>query len=120
MRAIRTALVGMGFLEIVTHSLIAHGPAKDFLGSGKATLEVDGERAGADPILRPSLVPSLLRVARHNHDHGSKSAQLFETAATWLSHDREHKERRVLCLLCDPPEADDSPQAAYVLARAAS
>lgn len=119
MRAIRTALVGMGFLEIVTHSLIAHGPAKDFLGSGKATLEVDGERAGADPILRPSLVPSLLRVARHNHDHGSKSVQLFETAATWLADDREHKERRVLCLLCDPPEADDSPQAAYGLARAA-
>ena len=119
MRAIRTALVGMGFVETVTHSLIAQSSADDFSVQGHGTLQVDGERAGADPVLRPSIVPSLLRVARHNHDHGAGWVQLFETAATWKFHESSHTERRLLGLICDSPEEDDSPQAAYGLARAA-
>ena len=119
LRAIRTTLVGLGFIEMVTHTLVSRAAATGFTSEGRTTLEVDDERAGAEPVLRPGMIPSLLRVARHNHDNGEAEVQLFETAAIFDRTDEGHRERRVLGLCCDPPSEDQTAQAAFGRARAA-
>ncbi len=120
LRAIRTTLVGLGFIEMVTHTLVSRAAATGFTSEGRSTLEVDDERAGAEPVLRPGMIPSLLRVARHNHDNGETEVQLFETAAIFDRTQNEHRERRVLGLLCDPPPQEATAQAAFGRARAAA
>ena len=119
MRAIRTGLVGMGFVETTTHTLIGADAASPFLHPGRGTLEVDDDRAGAEPTLRPSVIPSLLRVARHNHDAGTPEVRLFETAAIFDTEDSSHRERQVLGMMVDASPENDDPQLAYGVVRAA-
>ena len=102
---IRTLLVGLGFHETVTHTLISRTTASPFVADDRRTLDVDDERASAEPTLRPSIVPSLLRVARHNHDLGNADLRLFETASIFDRGDDAHRERRSLGLYVDPPAA---------------
>jgi len=98
-RAAKDCLAGIGFLETVTPTLIAECAAAPFFGDGESALRIADERAVAEPVLRPSLLPSLLHVARTNRDRGQTSVRLFEIAcAFWLDGDR-HEERRVLSLL---------------------
>ncbi|MCI0366047.1 MAG: phenylalanine--tRNA ligase subunit beta [Phycisphaerales bacterium] len=84
-RAVNDALVGMGYIETVTHSLIAENEAAAFLppGPGFQLTRLAEQRIVADPILRPSIIPSLLRVFALNRDNGVPSVQLFETASTF-------------------------------------
>jgi phenylalanyl-tRNA synthetase beta chain len=107
-RAAKDCLAGIGFLETVTPTLVAERAAAPFFGSGESALRIEDERAVAEPVLRPSILPSLLQVARTNRDRGQPSVRLFEIAsAFWLRADR-HEERRVLSLLLcggDEPQA---------------
>ncbi|MCH2160498.1 MAG: phenylalanine--tRNA ligase subunit beta [Phycisphaerales bacterium] len=119
LRAIRTGLVGMGFVETTTHTLVGAEAARPFLEAGRGTLDVDDDRAGAEPTLRPSVIPSLLRVARHNHDAGTQEVRLFETAAIFDTDESGHRERQVLAMVADAPLDDDDPQVAYGVVRAA-
>ena len=104
--AINSALVGMGFLETVTHSLISERAAEQFMPPGMLTLALEDDRTREEPALRPSVLPSLLRVFAHNRDNGTRDARLFETAATFSKHGEQHDERRKLALLI--PAADPS------------
>ncbi|MBX3374424.1 MAG: phenylalanine--tRNA ligase subunit beta [Phycisphaeraceae bacterium] len=102
-RAVSELLVGMGFQETVTHTLVSEAHARAFLFPGDDAIRVDDERAGGEPILRPSLLPSLLRVIRHNLDHGQRDVMVFESAATFAQAVRArgedtHREQRVLAL----------------------
>lgn len=120
LHAMRTALVGLGFIECVTHSLIARDIAGHFVDASCSVLEVDDDRAGAEPALRPTLAASLLRVLKHNHDHGVTPLSVFETAATWHEpSEGTHCERRMLALACDPPATTPTAQGAYAAARIA-
>src|SRR5690606_2873886 len=100
------ALVGMGFLETTTHSLISESAAEAFLASGLSLQRVADERAGAEPVLRPSLLPSLLRVLAHNRDSGVSDVKLFETAATFATAGDSHVERVKLAMVM-PTDAPD-------------
>jgi phenylalanyl-tRNA synthetase beta chain len=108
LNAVREMLVGAGFHESVTHTLIGPDAAAAFLETGHAVLTVDDDRAAAEPILRPSLVPSLLRVAKHNHDLGTSNVRFFETASVFDQCKGVHRERRLLGLLVDPPAGSRS------------
>lgn len=120
---IKDLLVGLGYHETVTHTLIGRDAAKPFIAEGRSPLEVDDDRAAAEPTLRPSIIPSLLRVAGHNHDLGTASVRLFETGATFDRLDGEHRETTRLGLLADPPAGTDpkdrlaSAQAAFGIVR---
>ncbi len=107
-QAVNNALVGMGFLETITHSLISERAAEQFLPPGMTTLSLDDDRTREEPALRPSILPSLLRVFAHNRDHGTRDARLFETASTFGQHGDRHLETRNLALLIP---ADDSAEA---------
>jgi len=82
-RDVKDLLVGMGFVETITHSLVSEKSAEAFLPSGAKALRVDDERAGGEPALRPSVVTSLLRVRRHNEDQGAANLRLFEFASAF-------------------------------------
>lgn len=114
-RAINEVLVGIGFVETVTHSLIDARDAEAFLpaGSGLVGLEAaatsTAEHTQAGTVLRPSLLPSLLRVLAHNHDNGVRRLWLFESAKTFLKTPTSHDERQQLALVMDAGAASDAP-----------
>ena len=108
-RDVKDLLVGMGFVETITHSLVAEKAAEAFLPAGATVLRVDDERAGGEPALRPSVVTSLLRVRRHNEDQGLAQLRLFEFASAFHHAGGTHVERPTLALVADAPtDARDS------------
>ncbi len=105
-RAVNDALVGMAYVETVTHSLVSEQSAAAFLPPGMTALRIEDVRAGAEPVLRPSILPSLLRVFAHNRDNGVDDVRLFETASTFALMNDMHLERVNLALLA--PGGDES------------
>jgi phenylalanyl-tRNA synthetase beta chain len=108
-RAVCDTLTGLGFIETVTHSLISETAARAFLTPGHDLLRVDDERAGAEPVLRPSVLPSLARVAAFNRDQGASDLRLFEQAATFAMAGETHLETVNLALLHQPSAELDNP-----------
>jgi phenylalanyl-tRNA synthetase beta chain len=108
-RATKDLLAGLGFVECVTHTLVSDAMAAPFLPTDRgpvATLSVDDERAGGEPTLRPSVLPSLLRVRRHNLDGGIDRLDLFECAASFqllgeAASGQRHAETNVVAFLVD-------------------
>ncbi len=103
-RAVKDALVGLGFVETVTHTLVSERHAAPFLRAGAQALRVDEERAGGAPVLRPSIVPSLLEVKRRNADNGTAHLKIFECAHVFgpaAPHERSH-----VALLTDEPHQE--------------
>jgi len=100
-KATKDLLVGLGFVECVTHTLVSEIAAAPFVPANIATLSVDDERAGGEPTLRPSLAPSLLRVRRHNLDNGLDALDLFECASIFSLHGESHRETPVVSFLVD-------------------
>ncbi|MEY3143060.1 MAG: phenylalanine--tRNA ligase subunit beta [Planctomycetota bacterium] len=116
-RAVKDLLVGMGFVETVTHSLVAEKAGAAFLPQGATLLKVEDERAGGEPALRPSVVTSLLRVRRHNEDQGAAQLRLFECASAFHFGAHGHIERPTIALLADAPAEARDAQGAYRLMR---
>jgi phenylalanyl-tRNA synthetase beta chain len=109
-RALCDALVGMGFVETVTHSLIGGQAAEAFLLPGTEALRLEGEATGrtqAESVLQPSLLPSLLKVLAYNHDNGVQHLKLFESASAFGCSGEDHQERRMLALAADLDRFDD-------------
>lgn len=97
-RCSKNSLAGMGFLETVSHTLISERASAPFLAGKEHALRIADERALGEPILRPSLLPSLLAVLKLNLDRGVAACRVFEHAATfWLEH-TTHRERRSLSI----------------------
>jgi phenylalanyl-tRNA synthetase beta chain len=98
------AVAGMGFIECITHSLISVKAAEYFLTDGQTPLTIDDDRAAAEPALRPSLIPSLLTVRKHNDDNGVKNLNLAELGSVFVLEGDSHTERTELALLMDTSE----------------
>jgi len=100
-------LVAHGFHEAITPSLISLDAGRPFLhnpnegGDGVALVD---ERRKADPLLRPSLLPSLLLCRKRNQDVGNAGVKLYEIASSWTEHGDGITERRTLTLLADAGE----------------
>jgi len=111
--AIGQTLVGLGYYETVTFSFVAPDKAEPFLPPGASAVHVDDERRGAEPTLRPSVLPSLLACRRLNRDAQAQVAggvRLFEMAATfWSLGAGTNEEGRRLALLADVPGESPRP-----------
>jgi phenylalanyl-tRNA synthetase beta chain len=101
----------MGYIEAVTHSLVSDQAAAAFLPSGMDLLRVADERAKAEPVLRPSVLPSLLRVFAHNRDNGVGDVKLFETASVYARMRDQLLETVNLGLLQPQTEAGEGTRA---------
>ncbi len=106
-QAVQEALVGMGFVETITPSLIGEEAAAAFLRPGTEVLRVADARARLEPALRPSLLPSLLRVRADNARQRVGELRLFESAATFCRVGTVSREETHLGLIVDgnPPQS---------------
>lgn len=82
---LRDVLSGVGFRETYTNSMLPVETAERFNDPALPGGRYGGEVVETmNPIttemaaLRPSLLPGLLRVAGHNHNHGQQAVRLFE------------------------------------------
>ena len=99
-------LVAHGYHETVNPTFLSERYGRPFLPSGSESVMVEDDRRKAEPMLRPSLVPSLLACRKANQDVGNAGVRLFELAATWIQTEQGITERRCLAMLADV----DDPQ----------
>ncbi|MGK2285695.1 phenylalanine--tRNA ligase subunit beta [Pedomonas sp. V897] len=81
-RRARRAAAARGFHEAVTWSFIAPAEAEPF-GGGAFTL--DNPISADMAVMRPSLLPGLIRAAARNRDRGAASVRLFEVGKRYLT-----------------------------------
>ncbi len=98
-------LVGHGYHETVAFSFLNPEFGQPFCNKGDTGVLLDDERRKADPMLRPSLLPSLLQCRKSNQDAGNPAAAFYEVGATWVRRDGDIVERQCLGLLLDASES---------------
>jgi len=101
-------LVSHGYHETITFSFIRPQYGQPFLPEGAQAVMIEDDRRKAEPMLRPSLVPSLLICRKSNQDYGNTGISLFENAATWIKYDERIEERLNLAMLRDVDDGETS------------
>ncbi|ARM31118.1 phenylalanine--tRNA ligase subunit beta [Prosthecochloris sp. HL-130-GSB] len=74
---LRSVMTGLGFSEVLTNPLMTGKEAGLFSSSTVAPLNPISE--GLE-VLRPSLVPAILKIIAHNINHGNRDLRFFEVA----------------------------------------
>lgn len=100
-RRIDQVLAACGYHETVTFTFISEADARVFLPTGFSYLATADEQRKAEPVLRPSLLPSLFRCRKRNQDAGHENVQLFEHAACFAVKDGIKVEKINLALILD-------------------
>jgi len=77
-RALADVLVGAGFDEVYTLPLVAPADLARAGVAGDALIEVENPLRAEESVLRPALLPGLLRAVAHNGAHGNPDVALFE------------------------------------------
>ncbi len=101
-------LTAHGYHEAITFSFVSPKHGQPFVPQGHEPLEVEDERRKAEPMLRPSVLPSLLACRKSNQDMGNRGVRLFEFADTWSCQGGKIIEHSRLAMICD---AGDRQQA---------
>ncbi|MCL4743400.1 MAG: phenylalanine--tRNA ligase subunit beta [Phycisphaerales bacterium] len=111
MREMHAALEGLGFYEAVTFTFVSEDDAAPFMPAGLRAVRVDDERRKAEPVCRPSALPSLLGCRRANRAAQVTrpgGVRLYEWSANFAEIDgpgAQTVENRNLALLMDVPTA---------------
>jgi phenylalanyl-tRNA synthetase beta chain len=88
-RAVEDVLVGLGYFEVYTPSLVADDPDPN-------AYRIPQPQSQDMAVLRTTLLPSLIQVARHNLDVGNDGIAVFEIAHVYRPSDEELPDERVL------------------------
>jgi len=107
-RLIGDVLVAHGYHETITFSFINPKLASPFLDAGAEALLLEGDHKKDEPMLRPSVLPSLLQCRKLNQDAGNHGVLLFESASTWKVVDGQTVETVKLALLRDAVDIDEA------------
>lgn len=107
-RHLSQALVAHGYHETITFSFVSPKHGKPFVPADAQGVMIEDERRKAEPMLRPSLLPSLLVCRKSNQDAGNADVQLFEVASTWVQRGSMIEEHRKLTLLRDAADAQQA------------
>jgi phenylalanyl-tRNA synthetase beta chain len=100
-RVLRNVMVAHGYHETITFSFVSPKLGKPFVDTDNEAVMIEDERRKAEPMLRPSLLPSLLTCRKSNQDVGNHGVRLFETASVWQKQGGKIVEFRKLAMLCD-------------------
>ena len=95
-----------GFCETITFSTVSEAAARPFLEADVALAVLEDEQKKAEPVLRTSILPSLLTCRKSNQDAGNQDVRLFEIGAVFGRQHDGYIERRDLALLVDATEPD--------------
>ncbi len=101
-------LTAHGYHEAVTFSFVNPKQGRPHVADGAQTVMIEDERRKAEPMLRPSLIPSLMVCRKSNQDVGNAGVRLYETASTWVERGGGIVETEQLALLCDAPEGQEA------------
>ena len=96
--AVRDALVGLGFYEILTTSFMSRAAVDTLGASGVAgeAIELSNPVNKEMPLLRTSMLPAVLDVVRRNKNIGERDLRLFELGKVFWKDGSDLKERWVL------------------------
>jgi phenylalanyl-tRNA synthetase beta chain len=81
---LRRKLAGLGLAEARTLVFLDEPSLKNSLGPVGETLQLRNPLAEDQQVLRPSLIPGLLRAAERNFNRGARSVALFEVGQIFL------------------------------------
>ena len=96
----RNILVGLGLNEAITYSLIDRDLLQVF-GVNELPIEILNPLSKDQEILRPALIPSLVRSVAHNLNQKQDYVALFEIASVFLNARPQPKEElRLAIALC--------------------
>jgi phenylalanyl-tRNA synthetase beta chain len=87
-RMVEDVLVGLGYFEVYTPSLVPDDPHPN-------AYRIPQPQSQDMAVLRTTLLPSLLQVARHNLDVGNEVIAVFEIAHVYRPSDDELPDERV-------------------------
>jgi len=77
-RLIGDVLIGAGYDEVYTLPLLAQADLDKAGATKDAVIEVENPLRAEESVLRPLLLPGLLRAVAHNNAHGNPNTSLFE------------------------------------------
>src|SRR5205085_2211121 len=77
-RLIADVLIGAGYDEVYTLPLLAPDDLANAGVAAEGLIEVENPLRSEESILRPSLLPGVLRAVAHNNAHGNPNVALFE------------------------------------------
>ena len=85
-KTINDVMLGYGFDEIITSSLIGHNLCNTYLQplDVEHAVKVLNQHSDDFSILRQTLNPNMLDVAKNNFDNGNKNFRLFEIGKTYI------------------------------------
>ena len=85
-KTINDVMLGYGFDEIITSSLIGHNLCNTYLQplNVEHAVKVLNQHSDDFSILRQTLNPNMLDVAKNNFDNGNKNFRLFEIGKTYI------------------------------------
>ena len=95
---LRHKLAGLGLAEARTLVFLDEPSLKNSLGPVGKTLQLRNPLAEDQQILRPSLIPGLLRAAERNFNRGARSVALFELGQVFLPAEPEESTRLAVVL----------------------
>lgn len=84
---LRRKLAGLGLAEARTLVFLDEPSLRNSLRSLRETVQVRNPLAEDQQVLRPSLIPGLLRAAERNFNRGARSVALFELGQIFLAVD---------------------------------
>jgi len=82
-RTVADVLVGAGYDEVYTLPLLAPADLAQVGLAPEAVLEVENPLRAEESILRPALLPGLLRAVAYNAAHGEPDVALFENGTVF-------------------------------------
>ncbi len=100
-QTVRQMLNAHGYYETINFSFVQPELGQPFVPADAQAVMMDDERRKKEPMLRPSLSPSLLVCRKANQDAGNSGVRVYENAATWLRVQGNIVEHRKLGLYAD-------------------
>lgn len=82
-KVLKELMVGLGFQEVITYSFVSPRLLK-VLGLEKEALKLLNPLSEDQSIMRTSLIPGLIEVARTNYQRGNKDLKVFELRRVFL------------------------------------
>ncbi|MBX7147103.1 MAG: phenylalanine--tRNA ligase subunit beta [Alphaproteobacteria bacterium] len=78
LHTVKRTLAGRGLAEAITYSFMAQNVAEKFTHKGATSLPLLNPISADLAVMRPSIIPNLLKAALKNQDYGHKNLGLFE------------------------------------------
>ena len=94
----KEALVSSGFNEVVSYSLVSKDLLKDMLWADEGLIEIKNPLSKEQEIMRPSLLPGIIKAVAYNTSRQVYDIQLFELSNIYFKDNKQYREEPYLAL----------------------